>query len=279
MQIIDLISASFSHMSYTSYAYFVFVVACVCFYYILPKNYRWISLLVGSCIFYLEASECNFKAIGLFVITISFSYISSFILEKYPQKIILLFLLVISICPLLLIKGNVFIISRIWKGNSLQIIVPLGVSFYSLQIYAYLFDIYKKKVLPQKNFFKYFLFISFFPQIMQGPIPRYNQLEKELFEGHSFNATRICRGSQLILWGLFLKFMIAERAAIVVNTIFENCELYLGIYALIAGILYSIQLYTDFLACVCISKGVSELFGIYLMDNFQCPYFLNIPVR
>ena len=117
------------------------------------------------------------------------------------------------------------------------------------------------------------LFISFFPQIMQGPILRYKQLGNELYEGHSFDATRICRGAQLILWGFFLKFMIAERAAIFVNTVFDNSGMYLGMFALVAGILYSIQLYSDFLACVCMSKGVAEIFGITLFDNFQQPYF------
>lgn len=259
-------------MTYTTYTYFALVIGCLVFYYILPRQYRWFSLLVGSCIFYYIASGMDFKVISLFMSTIIFSYIASLILEKHPKKLILVLALGISIFPLLLIKGNVFIIKRIWRDGIPSLIVPLGISFYSLQIYSYLFEVYNKAIEPQKKFLKYFLYISFFPQIMQGPIPRYSQLGNNLFEGHPFDETKISKGSQLILWGFFLKFVIAERAAIVVNTVFENYEMYLGMFVLVAGILYSIQLYTDFLACVCISKGVSECFGISLSENFQQPY-------
>ena len=262
-----------SSMSYTTFSYFILVIGCFFLYYLLPRKIRWTSLLLGSCVFYYLASGKDYKTISLFASTLVFSYIAAILIEKEPRRTIFISSLILSLSPLLLVKGNVFVFKRIFPEGITSLIVPLGLSFYSLQIYSYLYDVYSKKITPQYNFFKYVLYISFFPQIMQGPIPRYSQLGNELFKGHSFDSKRICRGAQLILWGTFLKFVIAERAAIPVNTIFNNSTMYLGMFVLIAGILYSIQLYTDFLACVCMSKGVAEIFGISLVDNFLRPYF------
>ena len=107
---------------------------------------------------------------------------------------------------------------------------------------------------------------------MQGPIPRYKDLKEQLFGGHSFDADRAVRGLQLVVWGFFLKYMIAEKAAVIVNTVFRGYRMYQGVFALIAGILYSIQLYADFLACVCMCRGISEALGIELAENFKQPY-------
>ncbi|MGO5207923.1 MBOAT family O-acyltransferase [Bacillota bacterium LCP21S3_F9] len=122
---------------------------------------------------------------------------------------------------------------------------------------------------------KYALFISFFPQILQGPIPRYEYLSHQLIEGNEFDPDNIQRGFQLILWGFFLKYMIADKAGVVVNTVFDNASAYSGLYYAVAGSLYSLQLYTDFLACTTLSKGAAVLFGIRLPENFNHPYFAN----
>lgn len=95
----------------------------------------------------------------------------------------------------------------------------------------------------------------FFPQIVQGPIPRYEQLAGQLYEGHHFQEEKFVRGIQLILWGFFMKFMIADKAAVIVGTVFDSPEKYAGGYILVAAVLYSIELYTDFLACITISQG------------------------
>jgi D-alanyl-lipoteichoic acid acyltransferase DltB (MBOAT superfamily) len=116
------------------------------------------------------------------------------------------------------------------------------------------------------------LFVSFFPQILQGPIPRYNQLKEQLFEGHAFDYRTVKFGFQLILWGMFLKMVIADRAAIFVNAVFPEYHLYEGTILAVAAVLYSIQLYTDFLGCVCIAMGAAEVYGIKLQTNFARPY-------
>ena len=148
----------------------------------------------------------------------------------------------------------------------------MGISFYTLQVIAYCVDVYKGKAEAQSNFFKYLLFVSFFPQILQGPIPRYNQLKEQLFEGHTFDYKTVKFGFQLILWGMFLKMVIADRAAIFVNAVFPEYHLYEGTVLAVAAVLYSIQLYTDFLGCVCIAMGAAEVYGIKLQTNFERPY-------
>ena len=152
-------------------------------------------------------------------------------------------------------------------------VIPMGLAFYTLQMLSYLIDIASGKINAEKNLARYALYISFFPQILQGPIPRWSELAPQLFEGHEIREKNLREGLQLVLWGFFLKWMIADKAAILVNTVFDRFPSYQGVYILIAGILYSLQLYTDFLACVTLSQGVAQLFGISLADNSHQPYF------
>ena len=262
-----------ANMSYTSWTYFVLVIFVFVLYYAVPKRAQWTVLLAGSTLFYYLAAGRDRKVCLVFVLTIAISYLGGLILEKNRSRILRAVFLIASIGPLLLVKGNVFIGRYLPGGGLKTLIVPLGLSFYSLQIYSYLFDVYEERVEPQRNFAKYCLFISFFPQIIQGPIPRYKQLGGQLFGGNDFEYRNLVRGTQLIIWGFFLKLMIADKAAVVVNTIFDRYPAYLGMYVLVGGVLYSLQLYTDFLACTTLSQGVSELFGIHLINNFERPYF------
>ena len=149
-------------MSYTAASYYVLIACCFILYFLMPKRFRWISLLLSSCLFYYLASGKDLKAILLFISTIGFSYIAGIFLEKYRNKRFFILMLIISISPLLLVKGNVFIFKRIHAEGLQSLIVPLGLSFYSLQIYAYLYDIYDRKIEPQRNFFKYAPFHQLF---------------------------------------------------------------------------------------------------------------------
>lgn len=137
---------------------------------------------------------------------------------------------------------------------------------------AYLVDIYRGKISAQRNPLRYALFISFFPQIIQGPIPRYEQLGEQLFTPHKFDSRNLVRGFHLILWGFFLKFMIADKAGVVVDTVFGNAKMYKGVYVLVAGALYSIQLYADFQSCTTLSRGAAKCLGIDVINNFDHPY-------
>lgn len=268
-------------MTYTSLIYYIFVFIFLIAYYVFPKKLRWFVLLAASMLFYyITASE--FSVFLLFLATIACSWLFGLLLRSLrkasrPARIALLWISVlISAAPLLLSKGTQFISGL--SGNSGSAALPsfigtLGLSFYTLQIIAYLADIFRGTVKPVKNPLKYALFISFFPQIIQGPIPRYEQLGKQLFTGHKLREDNIRKGFCMIIWGFFLKMMIADKASVFVNAVFDNYSLYKGGYFLAAGILYSIQLYSDFLSCVCLSQGTAQLFGIRLENNFRHPYF------
>lgn len=266
-------------MVYISLLFYLFIVILLIAYYALPMRYRWLVLLGGSIFFYYWQAK---KVFVLFLLTILVSYalgryIGYLRNNNIGRKKIYCFCwivgaIIIVVVPLLVMRNGNSILQKWLNMGSVSLIVPLGISFYTLQIIAYLVDVYNGKVEPQRNIFKYALFISFFPNIIQGPIPRYKQLQTQLIEGHKFEEKEFVKGIHLIIWGFFLKLMIADKAGVVVDTVFNNYCQYAGGYIWIAGCLYSIQLYADFMACSIISKGVSELFGIEIVDNFIHPY-------
>ena len=271
-------------MVYISCSFYFFIVILLVLYYIVPLRFRWWILLAGSLCFFCKIDP---KGFGVFLSTALASYLMGLLLgnsryfpatrnldpvKDYRYKLCLFLSIAIVAIPLLVTKNANFVLDQIHKPRYENWIIPLGISFYTLQMISYLVDVYNKKIEPQKNPFKYLLFVSFFPQIVQGPIPRYDQLKVQLFEGHRFHEKNFVKGLHLIIWGFFLKFMLADRAGIVVNAVFDNFPAYRGGYVFYAGILYSIQLYTDFLACVVLSQGTAALFGIELQDNFRHPY-------
>ncbi len=214
--------------------------------------------------------------LGLLIITALACYIFGILLGRKDgkgKKIILSVSILCILTPLFLLKYSTFTFELFGITFSHSFIIPMGISFYTLQLIGYLVDIFRKEQLPEKNFFRFFLFASFFPQILQGPIPRFEPLSRTLFAEHNFDEKNIISGLQKILWGLFFKFMIAAKAALFVDDFFNSQESIAGSLYLIAGILYSFQLYADFLSCVLLSQGVSLLFGIKLGENFAQPYF------
>ncbi len=244
-------------------------------YYIAPQKIRWIVLLAGSIWFYMEIAPSMMQRL-LLLSSIVVSYCAAIMISRIEddqnslnRKVVLLLGIFVSILPLLTIKLNGFLVDM----GSVSLIVPVGISFYSLQLVAYLVDVYKGSIEPQLNPLKYALFVSFFPQIIQGPIPRYKQLGSQLFDGNKYEFENLVRGFQLVIWAFFLKYMIADKAAVIVDRVFDNYLGYSGLYVWVAGILYSIQLYADFLSCTTMSIGVARMFGIQLENNFNHPYF------
>lgn len=252
-------------MNFISASFLIFLLVSLLLYYIFPLKYGWVVLLAGSFYFYYSFSSQGFF---LLLVHILISYAFSRLLSGFSTKPIFIMAVLCDLLPLIFFKYHNVLLS-----NQINIVVPLGISFYTLQMIAYHTDIYRGHISPQTNILKYGLFISFFPQILQGPIPRYQQLGDFLFTGNRFNENNIRKGFHYILWGLFLKLMIADKTGIIVNSVFNNYTDYYGLYYLIAGILYSIQLYADFLSCTTLAQGIALLFGIELVDNFNHPYF------
>ena len=250
-------------MDFLTLTFAVFFILSVICYYTMPRKKRWVVLLLSSILFYVWS-------VPYLIFYLLFSAVTTFLYGKWAErhkkhgKGILALVVCANLAVLLTVKFAPL--------AGVSVMAPMGISFYTLQVIAYCVDVYKGKTEAQSNFLKYFLFVSFFPQILQGPIPRYEQLKGQLFEGHGFDYRTVKFGFQLILWGMFLKMVIADRAAIFVNAVFPEYHLYEGAVLAVAAVLYSIQLYTDFLGCVCIAMGAAEVYGIRLQTNFQRPY-------
>ena len=155
----------------------------------------------------------------------------------------------------------------------LNLLLPMGISFYTFQSVGYIVDVYRGKYAPEQNIGKFALFVSFFPQLIQGPISRFDDLSKTLFNEHEFDVKNISFGLQRILWGFFKKLVIADRILIAVNTITKDPENYQGIFVFIGMIFYAIQLYADFTGGIDITIGVAQVLGIKVQENFFRPYF------
>lgn len=257
-------------MDFLTLTFAVFFILSVSIYYSIPKKFRWMVLLVSSLVFYLWS-------VPYLVIYLLFSAVTTYAYGRWTDhfekrsKGLLAVVVIANLLVLLFVKFYTLCQEKLHLP-AVQILVPMGISFYTLQVIAYCVDIYKGKIKAQENFLKYLLFVSFFPQILQGPIPRYEQMQDQLYEGHTFEYQTFRYGFQMILWGMFLKMVIADRAALFVNTVFPQYHMYEGTMLAVAAVLYSIQLYTDFLGCVCIAMGAAEVYGIHLQSNFARPY-------
>lgn len=156
---------------------------------------------------------------------------------------------------------------------TLKIILPVGISFYTFQTMSYSLDIFRNKLKPTKDFISFASFVSFFPQLVAGPIERATHLLPQILTKRTFNYTNASEGLRLIIWGMFKKIVIADSLAPVVNQIFSNYEQYNGGVLLLGAFYFSFQIYCDFSGYSDIAIGTAKLFGFDLMTNFKFPYF------
>ncbi len=294
-------------MDFVSLSFLVFSAVVCITYFAVPKNMRWITLLIASYIFYYINSKWLVVVLfGETLVTFAIGLIIAQIYKKRDAEIAergssLAFAekrqikaAYLKKAKLFLVLGVLFLVGMILylkyynffisPVNALSgktgfhirphdIILPLGISFYSLQAIAYITDVYHGKIAADRNLPKFMLFMSFFPQIVQGPIPRYSQLASQLYEGHSFDYKRVCFGAQLLLWGLMKKLIIADRITVPVDQIFDNFTNYHGMIVFLAAVGYGIQVYTDFSGGMDIARGVAQIVGIDLELNFRQPFF------
>lgn len=173
---------------------------------------------------------------------------------------------------LILLKytGNLMVGESIWS----RLILPIGISFYTFQSVSYLIDVYNTKYSGEKNFARYLLFVSWFPQLLEGPINRYDAMKSSLFQDHDWDAQRAYEALLLILYGLFKKYVIAEQLSPLISQMFDQVDVNIPGAVVVCGILmYSAQQYADFSGGIDIVLGVSRLFGVSMAQNFRQPYF------
>lgn len=264
-------------MSYISFVFFGFLLLTLLCYYIAPQKVRPYVLLCASIIFYACSGLSNLLYLMALIIL---SYFTARLLQKISTHRPLVLVVYLLLTVGLLVYSN-FInytlkaIASLTGGQvlSVRVLVPLGVSFFTLQAVGYVVDVYREKYSVERNFFKFALFLSYFPIIVQGPISRLDQLGTQLFQGHKFDYTGVKQGLLLMGWGLFKKLVIANRAAVFSDAVFGNYRSYSGLSVVLGVLMYTLQIYTDFSGCVDICRGVSEMFGIQIINNFRHPYF------
>ena len=279
-------------MIFNSYEFLIFFPIVILLYYIVPMKYRYIWLLIASYYFYM----CwNAKYALLLFISTFITYLSGILIgkirrsEQEEEKKIKLMRLCVALSfisnlsILAWFKYFNFIFENVQKlvlkiGIELatpefDIILPVGISFYTFQALSYTMDIYRGEIYEEKNLLKYALFVSFFPQLVAGPIERSKNLLKQVSVPQKFNYEKCREGFLLMLWGFFMKLVISDRVAIVVNTVYNNYEQYPGLYLVIATVLFAVQIYCDFGGYSTIAVGAAKFVGFDLMENFNCPYF------
>ena len=156
---------------------------------------------------------------------------------------------------------------------TLNIILPVGISFYTFQTMSYTIDVYRNKLKPTKDIIAFFAFVSFFPQLVAGPIERATNLLPQFYKKRQFNYANAVDGCRQILWGLFKKIVVADNCALIVNQVFDNYTEYNASSLLIGSVFFAFQIYGDFSGYSDIAIGTSRLFGFNLMQNFAFPYF------
>ena len=260
-------------MSILSIEFLAFLAVLVGLYYLIPGKYRPYVLLAGNIFFYCQF---DIRFLPFLLFSILSVFFGGWALEKAhpnPKKWILGSVLLLNLGLLFFVKFGPGFLH--FAGVEASIIMPLGISFYTLQLCGYLIDVYRGKYSAERNFGKFAAFSTFFPLMMQGPISRYDQLAHQLYSREALPHIyeNLTGGAQLMLWGFFQKLVIADRAAILVNHVFANYADSSGVLILCSILLYTLQIYTDFSGCVDICRGAAQMLGIRVIDNFHRPYF------
>lgn len=288
-------------MQFTSVSFLAFTAVLLLLYYICPKKSQWIILLSASYIFYVSA---GLKYLFFILFTTATTFAAARIIDmrllkqkaylaehkaeltkeekkaykakiKNKNQLILSLYIILNFGVLAFCKGLLIEpFSAMAAGTSFSFLslgLPLGISFYMFQSVGYVIDINRGLATAEKNFFKTALFVSYFPQLVQGPISKYSKLAPELFAEHNFDGKNLSYGLTRMLWGFFKKLVLADRIAAAVGAL--KAPEYEGVGFLLLATFYAIQIYADFTGGIDVAIGLSETFGIKMTENFIRPFF------
>lgn len=278
-------------MLFNSLEFLVFFPIVLLIYFVIPKKIKYLWLLIASYYFYM----CwNAKYALLILFSTLITYISGLLIENVKRteieytkkqrykKLVVAASFILNLIILFYYKYFNFTLSVLQKILSIasiqlsipgfDIMLPVGISFYTFQALSYTMDVYRDDIYAEKNFFRYALFVSFFPQLVAGPIERSKNLLKQLAVPKKFNYELAKEGFLLMLWGFFLKIVLADRIAIFVDTVYSEYTTYQGWYLILATMLFAVQIYCDFSGYSTIAVGAAKFLGIELMENFDAPY-------
>ena len=264
-------------MSIISVEYIVFVAVLLLLYWNIPARFQWIVLLVASIIFYIfNAPIYTFVYIGISLVSVYFAT-SYFEKGGDNKKLVLIATLFIIIGILAVLKytnmfaGTIFMLLKL-QYKEINWIAPLAISFYTLKLVSYTLDCYWGGIHKnERNIFKLLLYTIYFPQMISGPISRFNELGIYMFEEHRFEYDRVVYGFKRIAWGMTKKLFVAAKLKLIVDTIFSDPIPFTGIWIWLGIALFVLELYADFSGCMDIIIGVSVCIGIELTENFNAP--------
>ena len=288
-------------MGLVSLEYLFFLILVFFFYFLIPKKIRWVVLLAASYTFYFL---CSWKYLPFIAATTLTTFYAGILMGNISGKarermagcedrarkkavrdaaqarksLIIAACLELDFGILAVLKYYNFFasvtVSVFGKGlPHLELLLPLGISFYTFQSVGYIVDVYHAKYEPDRNLAKFALFISFFPQLIQGPISRYDRLAGQLYEGHAFDAVRARSALRLMFWGYFKKCIVADKLAVLVEAVFDapgDCS---GAVIAFGAVCYGVQIYADFSGGIDVIRGVAQFLGINMEQNFNQPYF------
>lgn len=270
-------------MLFNSIDFLLFLPISIGLYFLTSQKYRWLILLALSYFFYMMWEP---KFITLILISTLADYLISIQIYKSKilvrKKLFLVLSIITNLGILITFKYNNFFIQnaneliQLFGGRSqiplLQLVLPMGISFYTFQTMSYTIDVYRGLIKPEKHLGYFALYVCYFPQLVAGPIERAQNLLEQFKIKSSLLYENLSWGGKQIIWGFFKKVVIADRIAIIVDEVFNNPEQYDGTSLILASYLFAIQIYCDFSGYSDIAIGVSRIFGIKLKINFHLPY-------
>ena len=271
-------------MLFNSLAYIIFLPCVFALYWVLPHKFQWVLLLISSYYFYMS---WNAKYIVLILFTTIVSYIAARLIEhernEKKKKTVLILAGLLCLGVLFIFKYFNFVVDSITRVLSLfsiqlspwtlDLLLPVGISFYTFQTLSYVIDVYRGDISAEHHFGYYATFVVFFPQLVAGPIERTKNLLPQIKAVHKFDYCKASYGLKLIAWGFFKKLCVADVIAVYVDTVYSSVESNVGFPLLVAVLGFSMQIYCDFSGYSDIAKGTAKLLDISLMENFKSPYF------
>jgi len=270
-------------MLFNSFPFLIFFPLVTLLYYILPYRFRWVHLLIASCVFYMFFIPAY---IFILIVTIIIDYTAGIYIEKTKggRRRNWLILSIISTCLVLFVfkyfnffSLNFEKIAELFHLNYpvgfVNIILPVGLSFHTFQSLSYVIEVYRGNQKAEKHLGIYSLYVMFYPQLVAGPIERPQNMLHQFYEKHDFSYTNMVEGLKLMLWGFFKKVVVADRLSIYVNAVYNNPEHHTGTSLALATIFFTFQIYCDFSGYSDIAIGSARTMGFKLMTNFNRPYF------
>lgn len=276
-------------MSFNSLHFLIFLPVVLLIYWLLPHKFRWVWLIIASYYFYMSWNAwLAFLIAGTTLVSFGAALLMGRTEKKSFRKTILIITLIICLGLLIFFKYFNFLIGSVidflnlfsmdLNSTSFDIILPIGISFYTFQTLSYVIDAYRGSYPPGKHLGYYALFVSFFPQLVAGPIERPGNLIPQLKERHRLNFQDFSNGFRIMLTGFFRKCVIADLCGVYVNSVFADLSAANALSILLAGLLFTVQVYNDFAGYSEVATGAARMMGIKLMRNFNKP-FLAVSMR